>query len=111
MRQIFLLILFFIVGNWLVKALRRSGAHPASRSGTSAPGAGSGNGSGAGATGTADGRRASDARQLAAEPMIRCAECGVHAPQSDSVVVAGQPFCSADHAQRHTARHMGRDAR
>ncbi|HXZ08769.1 MAG TPA: deaminase, partial [Paraburkholderia sp.] len=53
MRQIFLLILFFIVGNWLVKALRRSGAHTASRSGTSAPGAGSGDGSGAGATGTA----------------------------------------------------------
>jgi uncharacterized protein len=99
MRQIFLLILLFIVGNWLVKAVRRAESRASARTGSasSAPGAG-------------DAQRASKPAQLA-EPMIRCAECGVHAPKSDSVVVAGQPFCSADHAHRHAARPSGRDAR
>ncbi|KAA1005098.1 deaminase [Paraburkholderia panacisoli] len=96
MRQIFLLILLFIVGQWLVKALRRHDAQATQR--------------GAGAKGANGGARPSDAPQLA-EPMIRCAECGVHAPKSDSVMVAGQPFCSAAHAQRHAARPTGRDAR
>lgn len=89
MRQIFLLILLFIVGQWLVKALRRHDAQTSHRTGAA---------------------RAADAAQLA-EPMIRCVECGVHAPKSDSVVVAGQPFCCAAHAQRHSARPTGRDAR
>ncbi|QQC63442.1 PP0621 family protein [Paraburkholderia ginsengisoli] len=102
MRQIFLLILLFIVGQWLVKALRRHDAQTAQRTGNGAPGAG--------AHGANGGARPTDAPQLA-EPMIRCVECGVHAPKSDSVVVAGQPFCSAAHAQRHGARPTGRDAR
>ncbi|MFT4069993.1 PP0621 family protein [Paraburkholderia sp.] len=98
MRQIFLLILLFIVGQWLVKALRRHDAQTAQR-----------NGSGArGANGAA---RASNGQPQLAEPMIRCAECGVHAPKSDSVSVAGQTFCCAAHAQRHGARPSGRDAR
>ncbi|CAB3783214.1 hypothetical protein LMG28614_01607 [Paraburkholderia ultramafica] len=101
MRQIFLLILLFIVGQWLVKALRRHDAQMAQRTGA-----------GAGASGAAGGAKGAngDAPQLA-EPMIRCVECGVHAPKSDSVMVAGQPFCSAAHAQRHGARPTGRDAR
>ncbi|EDZ98600.1 conserved hypothetical protein [Burkholderia sp. H160] len=99
MRQIFLLILLFIVGQWLVKALRR---HDAQRTGArGAHGAGAANG----------GARASDGQPQLAEPMIRCVECGVHAPQSDSVSVAGQTFCCAAHAQRHSARPAGRDAR
>jgi len=93
MRQIFLLIILFFVGQWLVKALRRHDAHTAQRAG---------NGNGA--------ARPAQPPQLA-EPMIRCVECGVHAPKSDSVVVAGQPFCSAAHARRHGARPTGRDAR
>jgi uncharacterized protein len=96
MRQIFLLILLFIVGQWLVKALRRHDAQAAQRS--------------AGAKGANGGARPADAPQLA-EPMIRCAECGVHAPKSDSVTVAGQPFCGPAHAQRHAARPTGRDGR
>jgi len=95
MRQIFLLIILFFVGQWLVKALRRHDAHSAQR-------AGNDNGNGA--------ARPAQPPQLA-EPMIRCVECGVHAPKSDSVVVAGQPFCSAAHARRHGARPTGRDAR
>ncbi|MEX3786883.1 PP0621 family protein [Paraburkholderia sp. BR14374] len=100
MRQIFLLILLFIVGQWLVKALRR---HDAQRTGArGANGAGAANG----------GARSSDGQQpQLAEPMIRCVECGVHAPKSDSVSVAGQAFCCAAHAQRHGARPSGRDAR
>lgn len=105
MRQIFLLILLFIVGQWLVKALRRHDAQASQRSGSSANGAAGAKGPNGGA-----GPTASAPAQLP-EPMIRCVECGVHAPKSDSVVVAGQPFCSAAHAQRHGARPTGRDAR
>ncbi|SIT44426.1 conserved hypothetical protein [Paraburkholderia ribeironis] len=97
MRQIFLLILLFIVGQWLVKALRRHDAQTAQRTGKDA-------------NGTSGGARPADTPHLA-EPMIRCVECGVHAPKSDSVVVAGQLFCCAAHAQRHGARPAGRDAR
>ena len=99
MRQIFLLILLFIVGQWLVKALRRPDAQAQRTAGNDA-----------GAKASSGAASAAAAPQLA-EPMIRCVECGVHAPKSDSVVVAGQPFCSAAHAQRHSARPSGRDAR
>jgi uncharacterized protein len=102
MRQIFLLILLFIVGQWLVKALRRHDAQASQRTGA---------GGAQGTNGGARGANAPQAQPQLAEPMIRCAECGVHAPKSDSVVVAGQPFCSAAHAQRHGARPTGRDAR
>ena len=102
MRQIFLLVLLFIVGQWLVKALRRHNAQTAQRTG--ARGAD-------GASAAHGGAASSNGQPQLAEPMIRCVECGVHAPESDSVVVAGQPFCSADHAQRHAARQSGRDAR
>jgi uncharacterized protein len=108
MRQIFLLILLFIVGQWLVKALRRHDAQASQRTGTGANGAAGAKGP----NGPNGGARASaPAPAQLAEPMIRCVECGVHAPKSDSVVVAGQPFCSAAHAQRHGARPTGRDAR
>ncbi|CAE6774975.1 PP0621 family protein [Paraburkholderia haematera] len=110
MRQIFLLILLFIVGQWLVKALRRHDAQASQRTGAGANGAGGASGA-KGPNGAARGPNAPQAQPQLAEPMIRCAECGVHAPKSDSVVVAGQPFCSAAHAQRHGARPSGRDAR
>ena len=109
MRQIFLLILLFIVGQWLVKALRRHDAQASQRTGA-AGGAKGANGAN-GANGSARGAGAPQAQPQLAEPMIRCAECGVHAPRSDSVVVAGQPFCSAAHAKRHGEYPTGRDAR
>jgi uncharacterized protein len=110
MRQIFLLILLFIVGQWLVKALRRADANHSQRTGAAGgPGAGQGAGQRAGQN-TGAQRGASQAPRLA-EPMIRCVECGVHAPASDSVVVAGQPYCCAAHAKRHSAPPTGRDAR
>lgn len=111
MRQIFLLILLFVVGQWLVKALRRHDAQTARRTGGTGAGANGASGQQAGSNGGARPAGHAQARPQLAEPMIRCAECGVHAPKSDSVVVAGQPFCSAAHAQRHSAHPTGRDAR
>ncbi len=106
MRQIFLLILLFVIGQWLVKALRRADANHSHRTGAAGgPGARQGTGQGA------DAQRGTSQAPRLAEPMIRCIECGVHAPASDSVVVAGQPFCCAAHAQRHAAPPSGRDAR
>lgn len=107
MRQIFLLILMFIIGQWLVKAIRRSEAQNAQRSGAAG---GAGASSAAGRPGGGAQARAAKAPQLP-EPMIRCVECGVHAPASDSIVVAGEPFCCTAHAQRHATRPTGRDAR
>jgi uncharacterized protein len=113
MRQILLLILLFVVGQWLVKALRRADARTAQRTG--APGSAHDASSGsrqAGASHAGHGG-AVPPRQLA-EPMIRCAECGVHAPKSDSVVVGSAAFCSSEHAQRYAARvaqAKGRDGR
>jgi uncharacterized protein len=110
MRQIFLLILLFIVGQWLVKALRRADASRTARTGANTSGE-AGAGSNANTrTGSGRGPNGKSPPQLA-EPMIRCAECGVHAPASESVLVEGQPFCSHDHAKRHAARPTGRDAR
>ncbi|MEM5438490.1 PP0621 family protein [Paraburkholderia diazotrophica] len=106
MRQIFLLILLFIVGQWLVKALRRADASRTARTG-----AGDQAGADAHAGARSHGRASGKAAGQLAEPMIRCAECGVHAPKSDSVMVEGQTFCSHDHAKRHAARPAGRNAR
>ena len=103
MRQIFLLILLFIVGQWFVKALKR-GQRDAR------PGAGAGQ-QRAGRPG-ANGGAASGARpptQALPEPMVRCAECGVHAPRSESATVAGQSFCCDQHARQYAARLAGRD--
>jgi uncharacterized protein len=100
MRQIFLLVILFFVSQWLVKMLRRTGARPP-RAGAVQPGA----------TQKSAQRPAPAAPPRLAEPMIRCAECGVHAPKSDSVVVAGKAFCGADHARRYAARPVGRDGR
>ncbi len=35
------------------------------------------------------------------EKMVRCAECGVHLPRGESLVVRGQFYCCASHQQRH----------
>lgn len=106
MRQILLLILLFFAGSWLARKLRHAQEQAQARAGRGAgydgaPGAGAG----AGAA-----RPNGDARSLP-EPMVRCAECGVHAPKGDAIAASGEYFCSAEHAQRHAARVSGRDAR
>ena len=35
------------------------------------------------------------------EDMVRCAQCGVHLPRSESLVTQGQYYCSAEHRGRH----------
>ncbi|ELW9449732.1 deaminase [Burkholderia cenocepacia] len=106
MRQILLLILLLFAGSWLARKLRHAQEQAQARAGRGAgydgaPGAGAG----AGAA-----RPNGDARSLP-EPMVRCAECGVHAPKGDAIAASGEYFCSAEHAQRHAARVNGRDAR
>lgn len=100
MRQILLLVLLFVVGQWFVKALRR--AQPQSRPGAQPqPGQGAPRGANGGAN--ASGKAALP------EPMVRCAECGVHAPRSESINVGARSFCSAEHARVYDARTTGQD--
>jgi uncharacterized protein len=128
MRQIILLILLFFVGQWLVKAFRRQDARTSARTGDAArgqPGASGANGANSGANRDASGAGQSSSNRAAGEangaarhqlpePMIRCVECGVHAPKSDSVTVDGQTFCGREHAQRfavRVAQTKGREGR
>lgn len=46
----------------------------------------------AGGKGAAGGR--------AEETMVRCAECGVHHPRSESLLSAGKFYCSPEHERR-----------
>lgn len=39
----------------------------------------------------------------AAEDMVRCAQCGVHLPKSESITSAGKFFCSDAHRLEHGA--------
>ncbi|CAG9205516.1 conserved hypothetical protein [Paraburkholderia tropica] len=129
MRQIFLLILLFVVGQWFVKALRRAQTQsPQSRPGADPRQAGQGgawrtngaagpfggngaNGSNGGTNGSngANGANGASGQGALPEPMVRCAECGVHAPRSESVNVGAQSFCSAEHARVYDARKSGQD--
>ncbi|WP_323121526.1 PP0621 family protein [Burkholderia alba] len=97
MRQILLLIFLFFASTWLARKIRRAQAR-AERGGGPFPGAGQPPAGAAGHGGAL------------AEPMVRCAECGVHAPKGEAVAAGGQFYCSAEHAARHAARAGGRDA-
>ncbi|KVT22071.1 PP0621 family protein [Burkholderia ubonensis] len=99
MRQILLLILVFFATSWVARKLRQAQAQAQARTGQ-----------GAGAQGYRGAARAGGAQPLP-EPMVRCAECGVHAPKGDAVVAGGEYFCSAEHAQRHAARTNDRGTR
>jgi uncharacterized protein len=101
MRQILLLILLFFASSWVARKLRQAQA----RAGRDA-GQGSG---GAPGYGGAEAPRGNT--QTLPEPMVRCAECGVHSPRADAIAAGGEYFCSAEHAQRHAARATDRDAR
>jgi len=35
------------------------------------------------------------------EDMVRCAQCGVHLPRSESLTTGGKSFCSTDHQRLH----------
>lgn len=104
MRQILLLILLFFAGSWLARKLRQAQEHAQARTGRGGHDGAPGHG------GAGSARPNGDARALP-EPMVRCAECGVHAPKGDAVAAGGEYFCSTEHAQRHGARASGHDAR
>ncbi|CAB3641711.1 PP0621 family protein [Trinickia soli] len=106
MRQILLLFVFVLAARWLVKTMRAAQTQAAMR------GAGRADAprSGAAGTGSARSQPRAEPRQLA-EPMVRCAACGVHAPKSDSILAGAQYFCSAEHARRYAARTGGREGR
>ncbi|WP_250509494.1 PP0621 family protein [Caballeronia sp. GACF4] len=113
MRNFILLIALFFVTQWLLKKLRRANERAqadARSSAGSGPAGSSGAAGAAGARRTRGGAAASDAPQLT-DPLIRCVQCGVHTPRSESIVVAGQRFCCDEHARRHAASPRGRDAR
>ena len=38
-----------------------------------------------------------------AERVVACAQCGLHIPQSEALMRAGQPYCSQAHAQQEQA--------
>jgi uncharacterized protein len=38
-----------------------------------------------------------------AESMVRCADCGVHLPRGESLMVRDQYYCCAEHQRRHNA--------
>lgn len=94
MRQLLLLILFVLAGRWLVKSLRANETHGSARSEAARGGD------------AARGARSAKTPSLA-EPVVRCAACGVHAPKSESVVVGQQYFCCAEHARPYAARAAG----
>ncbi|MDR5814502.1 MULTISPECIES: PP0621 family protein [unclassified Caballeronia] len=113
MRNFLFLIVLFFLSQWLLKKLRRANER-AQQGDTAAGGASAGGFSGAGAgrarNGNGSGASAAQPPQLA-DPLIQCAQCGVHTPRSEAIVVAGERFCCTDHARAHANRPTGRDAR
>jgi uncharacterized protein len=39
------------------------------------------------------------------EDMVRCLQCGVHLPKSESITQDGQRFCSTEHYQLYLQSH------
>ena len=42
-----------------------------------------------------------DADAASSEDMVRCAQCGVHLPRSESITSQSAFYCSADHRRLH----------
>lgn len=40
----------------------------------------------------------------AGEDMVRCEQCGVHLPRSESIATQDKFFCSAEHQREHQSR-------
>jgi uncharacterized protein len=39
-----------------------------------------------------------------AEEMVRCAQCGVHLPKSESILAGGSFYCSEAHRREHSSK-------
>ena len=101
MRQLLLLIFVFFASQWLFKKLKRAQATAGAQTGPQ----------GAGAARASHGPSASGSAPQLPDPLVRCAECGVHTPSSEAIVAAGYRFCCSDHAQRYATHPTGRVAR
>lgn len=44
------------------------------------------------------------AEPKSSEDMVRCAQCGVHLPKSESILAGGEYFCSDAHRRDHSGR-------
>lgn len=40
----------------------------------------------------------------ASEEMVRCAQCGVHLPKSESILAEGSYYCSDAHRREHASK-------
>lgn len=40
-------------------------------------------------------------QNAAPEDMVRCVECGVHLPRSESIMSQGEFFCCDEHRRKH----------
>lgn len=49
-------------------------------------------------------RRAEPPPKAGAQPMLRCAECGLHLPRDEALPGKGGVFCSDAHRAAHEAR-------
>jgi uncharacterized protein len=103
MRQLLLLIFVFFASQWLFKKLKRAQAAAGAQTGRQADGSGT--------TRASRGPSASGSAPQLPDPLVRCAECGVHTPSSEAIVAAGHRFCCSDHARRYAGHPTGRDAR
>ena len=79
MAKIILLALGILFVYWLLKGYRRRVAGDAGRAAPTAEG----------------------------ENMVKCAQCGVHLPRSESITMSGSFYCSAEHQRSHQG---GRDS-
>ncbi len=48
--------------------------------------------------------RSRDRRALKDEDMVRCVQCGVHLPRSESVMSGELFYCSPDHRRLHQGK-------
>lgn len=48
-------------------------------------------------------RREQQEHAAGPEDMVRCAQCGVHLPRSESIATQGGFYCSAEHERAHRA--------
>ncbi|ADE12860.1 PP0621 family protein [Sideroxydans lithotrophicus] len=50
------------------------------------------------------GRAAKNDLTFPPEEMVRCAQCGVHLPKSESIMAGGDYYCSDEHRRKHSSK-------
>ena len=80
MKALLWAVVGFLVVMWLLRGKASTGTGPATRS----PAGGA---------------------NRESEPMIQCAYCGIHMPESEAILAStGAAFCNEEHRLRHAAR-------